>query len=68
MNNLFDKVIAITMASVAILVFVITIAFIAFIPLAIKDQEATIKIKEKLAEDGIVITETQIQKMIKENL
>lgn len=47
-------------------VVALTIFILVAIPLMIKDELATIKVKERLAEDGIVITNTQVEELLGE--
>lgn len=50
---------------VCILLLVVFVIFIAtFLPLAYKEELATIKIKERIAENGIELTTTQINELI----
>ena len=67
-DKLFEKALSYVLIGLGVLLIAmvvwITISFAIYIPLSIKDTEATIKVKERLAEDGIVITETQIQKIL----
>lgn len=47
-------------------VVALTIFILVAIPLMIKDELASIKVKERLAEDGIVITNTQVEELLGE--
>lgn len=64
--DFLEKATAFCLITTAIILLIFGIFTIAFIPIGIKDAEATIKVKERLAKDGIVITDTQITEVINE--
>lgn len=59
MNSLEDKIMNIFTIFATIFLIVIIIFILVAIPLTIKETQANIKVKEKLAENGIEITTTQ---------
>lgn len=65
MNSLEDKIMNIFTIFATILLIVIVIFILVAIPLMIKETQANIKVKEKLAENGIeIITTQQISELL----
>ena len=61
----FDEIIMNILLVVCTFLLIIgIIAFLIFIPLGIKDSIATVKIKERIAENGIELTTTQINELV----